>query len=218
MKRFPNGIAGKPFYQHRAPDTRPPGVRVEYATSETETRPHIIGGSLLTLLYTVQLASISQDPWLSRVGSLDDPDHAALDLDPPPGAAFSRGGDTLFLAGDSTATFALVAVGASHGALLASRRLDYQPCAVATDTLGSWLYVAGVSTTSAFPRSLLQVYDRGTMNVVTTLHVKSDVLYGYNVCPILQNPLEHRVYVVDTWAGEPTVAARAQLYSFETPR
>src|SRR6185436_4764874 len=67
MKRYPNGIAGKPFYQHRAPDKLPAGVRVANATSETETRPHIIGGSLLTLLYTVQLASISQDPWFSRV-------------------------------------------------------------------------------------------------------------------------------------------------------
>ena len=27
MKRFPNGVAAQPFYQHRAPDV-PPGVRV----------------------------------------------------------------------------------------------------------------------------------------------------------------------------------------------
>jgi hypothetical protein len=29
MKRYPNGIAGAPFYQHRAPDKVPAGVRME---------------------------------------------------------------------------------------------------------------------------------------------------------------------------------------------
>ena len=90
MKRYPNGVAGKPFYQHRAPDKAPAGVRIEMAQTETETRPHIIGGSLVTLLYTVQLASISQDPWFSRMQSPDTVDHVALDLDPPEGAPFRR--------------------------------------------------------------------------------------------------------------------------------
>ena len=83
-------MEAKPFYQHRAPDKRPPGVRVEAVSTETETRPHLIGGSLMTLLYTVQLASISQDPWFSRVGSEDIVDHVAIDLDPPDGMPFSR--------------------------------------------------------------------------------------------------------------------------------
>jgi bifunctional non-homologous end joining protein LigD len=90
MKRYPNGIAAKPFYQHRAPDKIPVGVHVANATSETETRPHLIGGSLLTLLYTVQLASISQDPWFSRIGSEDIADYMAIDLDPPDDLPFAR--------------------------------------------------------------------------------------------------------------------------------
>ena len=90
MKRYPNGVGGKPFYQHRAPDKIPPGVRVEPVTTETETRPHLIGGSLTTLLYTVQLASISQDPWLSRIGSEGMVDHIAIDLDPPDDLPFAR--------------------------------------------------------------------------------------------------------------------------------
>ena len=28
MKRFPNGIDAEPFYQHKAPENVPPGVRV----------------------------------------------------------------------------------------------------------------------------------------------------------------------------------------------
>jgi bifunctional non-homologous end joining protein LigD len=90
MKRYPNGVAAKPFYQHRAPDTLPPDVRVETVSTGNESRPHLIGGSLVTLLYTVQLAAISQDPWFSHVGSEDFVDHVAIDLDPPEDLPFAR--------------------------------------------------------------------------------------------------------------------------------
>src|SRR4051812_42918448 len=33
MKRFPNGVDASPFYQHRAPDRVPPGVRIDQVTS-----------------------------------------------------------------------------------------------------------------------------------------------------------------------------------------
>lgn len=88
MKRFPNGVTGKPFYQHRVEEA-PAGVRIEAVASE-DARPQIIGGSLLTLLYTTQLAAISQDPWFSRVGSPLDADFVALDLDPPEGTDFRK--------------------------------------------------------------------------------------------------------------------------------
>jgi bifunctional non-homologous end joining protein LigD len=90
LKRYPNGVDAKPFYQHRAPDTLPPGVRVQMVDSGTERRPHFIGGDLKTLLYTAQLASISQDPWFSRVGAEDIVDHVAIDLDPPDGMPFAK--------------------------------------------------------------------------------------------------------------------------------
>jgi bifunctional non-homologous end joining protein LigD len=90
MKRYPNGVAAKPFYQHRAPDTVPAGVRIETVETSTERRPHLVGGDLVTLLYTAQLAAISQDPWFSRVGAGDVVDHAAIDLDPPDGLPFAR--------------------------------------------------------------------------------------------------------------------------------
>jgi bifunctional non-homologous end joining protein LigD len=88
MKRYPNGIAGKWFYQHRVEDVAP-GVRSE-VVSVVEQRPQIIGGTLKTVLYTTQLAAISQDPWFSRVPSPEFADYAALDLDPSAGAPFAR--------------------------------------------------------------------------------------------------------------------------------
>ena len=88
MKRLPNGVTGQTFYQHRATDV-PPGVRTAIV-EVAERRSHIIGGDLLALLYMTQLASISQDPWFSRVQSPDSVDHVALDLDPAPGIPFAR--------------------------------------------------------------------------------------------------------------------------------
>lgn len=96
MKRFPNGIHGKAFYQQRSRDERPPkGARIEsLATGLDPIREpdakRLVGGSLTTLLYMAQMAAISQDPWFSRVQSPLEMDHAAIDLDPTSGAPFSR--------------------------------------------------------------------------------------------------------------------------------
>jgi bifunctional non-homologous end joining protein LigD len=91
LKRYPNGIHGKAFYQQRAPDDVPAGVRVETVRNdEGEEQPRIIGGDLVTLLWTVQLGAISVDPWLSRVQTCDDADVAIIDLDPGPDATFRR--------------------------------------------------------------------------------------------------------------------------------
>ena len=90
MKRYPNGIAKVPFYQHRAPDQVPPHVRVEHVPGEESVPARFIGGTLKTLLYMTQLASISQDPWFSTVTSPEAADHVALDLDPSEGVPFAR--------------------------------------------------------------------------------------------------------------------------------
>jgi bifunctional non-homologous end joining protein LigD len=91
LKRFPNGINGESFYQHNASETTPPQVRVEVIeTGEGEKQHRIIGGDLLTLLYTIQLGAISVDPWHSRVQSLEYPDYTIVDLDPGSRANFAR--------------------------------------------------------------------------------------------------------------------------------
>jgi bifunctional non-homologous end joining protein LigD len=88
MKRFPNGIDAAPFYQHRMLEA-PPNVRVETPPTRDGV-PQVIGGTLAALLYTTQLAAISQDPWLSRMQSIECADHVAIDIDPPEGVPFTR--------------------------------------------------------------------------------------------------------------------------------
>ena len=94
MKRFPNGVDGKSFYQHRAPDPLLDGLRVKEILESPEKTdsgvPYLVGGRLQTLLYMAQLAVISQDPWFSRLPDITDANQAALDLDPMPGATFRQ--------------------------------------------------------------------------------------------------------------------------------
>jgi bifunctional non-homologous end joining protein LigD len=91
LKRFPNGINGESFYQHKASETTPPDVRVELIeTDGGEKQRRIIGGDLLTLLYTIQLGAISLDPWHSRVQSLEYAEYTIIDLDPGRSANFAR--------------------------------------------------------------------------------------------------------------------------------
>jgi bifunctional non-homologous end joining protein LigD len=89
MKRMPNGADQPFFYQHRAPEPVPSGVRIE--TLENDDVPaRLIGGSLKTLLYMAQLASISMDPWFSTMDDIHSADQVAIDLDPQPGATFDH--------------------------------------------------------------------------------------------------------------------------------
>ncbi|CAN5847375.1 DNA ligase D [soil metagenome] len=90
LKRFPNGVRGKAFYQQSAPEDVPPGVRAEYLIGDDgERQARLIGGNLATLLYTIQLGAISYDPWHSRIQSLEVADYTVIDLDPGPGATFA---------------------------------------------------------------------------------------------------------------------------------
>lgn len=91
LKRFPGGITGQSFYQQKAGNSVPAGVRVQtIINDEGEKQLRVVGGDLLTLLYTVQLGAISVDPWHSRVRSLDTADYTIVDLDPGPRANFAR--------------------------------------------------------------------------------------------------------------------------------
>jgi bifunctional non-homologous end joining protein LigD len=91
LKRFPNGVTGDGFFQQKAPDDAPPGVRVETIVNDQgEHQRRLVGDGLVTLLYTIQIGSVSVDPWHSRVQSLDYADYSFIDLDPGPRAGFKR--------------------------------------------------------------------------------------------------------------------------------
>jgi bifunctional non-homologous end joining protein LigD len=81
LKRYPNGIEADYFFQKNAEDL-PPWVRVEPISSEGRTIHYAIANDRETLLWLTHLGCIDQNPWMSRVGSLDKPDFMLIDLDP----------------------------------------------------------------------------------------------------------------------------------------
>ncbi len=90
LTRYPDGIAGKSFFQKDAPEFVPAWVRTERIYSKDAERDidYFIVNDSETLRYVVNLGTIPLHLWSSRLGSLDRPDWLILDLDPK-GAPFS---------------------------------------------------------------------------------------------------------------------------------
>ncbi len=84
MNRFPDGIAGKSFYQREAKSHTPDWIRTVSIASDSKERavPHLVCDDRDTLLWMANAASIDLHPWLSRAARLDQPDWTVLDLDP----------------------------------------------------------------------------------------------------------------------------------------
>jgi bifunctional non-homologous end joining protein LigD len=82
LNRFPDGIDGKSFYQREVKEGSPAWVRTVPIPHDGTMVLHHVVEDLDTLLHVVNLGSIDLHPWLSRTGSLDEPDFAVLDLDP----------------------------------------------------------------------------------------------------------------------------------------
>ena len=92
LKRYPNGIDHDFFFQKDAEDKVPDWVRLEPIFSEhNQDKIHyIICNDRATLLYLANLACIDQNPWMSRIGSLENPDFALIDLDPTEGCPYDQ--------------------------------------------------------------------------------------------------------------------------------
>jgi bifunctional non-homologous end joining protein LigD len=92
LKRYPNGINQQYFFQKDAEGKVPDWVRLEpiFSDHNQDKIHYIICNDRATLVYLANLASIDQNPWMSRVGSLDNPDFALIDLDPTEGCPYSQ--------------------------------------------------------------------------------------------------------------------------------
>jgi bifunctional non-homologous end joining protein LigD len=78
LKRYPNGIRGEYFFQKNTPDNYPSWLTTEIID---KTR-YIVANDKQTLLYLANLGCIDQNPWMSRVGSIANPDFILMDIDP----------------------------------------------------------------------------------------------------------------------------------------
>lgn len=84
LKRYPNGIKKEFFFQKHAAETFAPWLRTELIDSDHNGTPinYVFAQDRASLLYLANLGCIDQNPWMSRAGSLDNPDFVLIDLDP----------------------------------------------------------------------------------------------------------------------------------------
>ncbi len=89
LKRYPNGIDADYFFQKDTPEYYPDWIQrepiLEHEARDRQkekTNHYVIANNRATLLYLANLGCIDQNPWLSRIGSLDNPDWVLIDLDP----------------------------------------------------------------------------------------------------------------------------------------
>jgi DNA ligase D len=91
MKRWVDGVEGKPFFQKRVPDGAP-----EWLQTATVTFPsgrharELVPNDAAHLVWGANLGVIDWNPWPVRRSDLDHPDELRVDLDPGPGVAFSE--------------------------------------------------------------------------------------------------------------------------------
>ncbi|HYM12589.1 MAG TPA: DNA ligase D, partial [Bryobacterales bacterium] len=84
LKRYPNGIEGEYFFQKEAAESFPAWLRIEPISTEPGKAPthFVVCDDRATLLFLANLGCIDQNPWMSRAGSLANPDFILIDLDP----------------------------------------------------------------------------------------------------------------------------------------
>ena len=97
MRRYPDGIAGKAFFQKDAPSHMPdwiPAYRALVSTRERAREKKWVSFPLvndeLALLWMVNMGCVDMNTWYSRVDKPDRPDFVLFDLDPSPDVGFKE--------------------------------------------------------------------------------------------------------------------------------
>ena len=97
MRRYPDGAAGKAFFQKDAPKHMPdwiPRFHVQVSTRESPPKKKWIDAPIVNdedaLLWMVNMGCIDLNTWYSRVDKPDRPDFVLFDLDPSPDVGFKE--------------------------------------------------------------------------------------------------------------------------------
>jgi bifunctional non-homologous end joining protein LigD len=123
MRRYPDGIAGKAFFQKDAPSHMPewiPTFRAHVSTREKPRQKKWVSFPLvndeLALLWMVNMGCIDMNTWYSRVDRPDRPDFVLFDLDPSDDVGFPETVEVALLVKEVLDTLGLVSFPKTSGA------------------------------------------------------------------------------------------------------
>ena len=110
LKRFVNGAEGEPFFQKRAPESRPDWIEtVELRFPSGRTASEVVVSDAAQLVWVVNLGCIDLNPHPVRADDLDHPDELRVDLDPVPGVEWPQITDVAMVARSVLEDFGLTA-------------------------------------------------------------------------------------------------------------
>ena len=91
LKRYVNGVEAEPFFQKRAPASRPEWVEtVELSFPSGRTAHEIVVRDAAQLVWVVNLGCVDLNPHPVRAEDLEHPDELRIDLDPVPGVEWPQ--------------------------------------------------------------------------------------------------------------------------------
>src|SRR5262245_18040465 len=91
LKRFVNGAESTPFFQKRAPDSRPEWIEtVELSYPSGRTAAEVVVRDTAQLIWVVNLGCLDLNPHPVRADDLDHPDELRVDLDPVRGVSWPQ--------------------------------------------------------------------------------------------------------------------------------
>ncbi|HEU4640012.1 MAG TPA: non-homologous end-joining DNA ligase, partial [Candidatus Binatia bacterium] len=109
LKRYPNGIKGKHFYEKNAPSFTPAWIktyRVQRSSSESMIN-YILINDLPTLVWSANLANLEIHPFLAKAPQINVPTMVVFDLDPGEGATLVHSCEVAFILRDLLGRLAL---------------------------------------------------------------------------------------------------------------
>jgi bifunctional non-homologous end joining protein LigD len=87
LKRYPDGVSGKSFYEKNAPSFTPDWVKTfPVPRREGGLINYILVNDLPTLVWVANMASLELHPFLHRAPKISTPSYVVFDLDPGEGA------------------------------------------------------------------------------------------------------------------------------------
>src|SRR5207253_9316953 len=109
MKRSVDGASAEPFYQKRAPTSRPPWIEVATLSFPSgRTADEVVVRDAAALAWVVNLGCVDLNPHPVRAEDLDHPDELRIDLDPVPGIGWSQILDVALVTREALSDFGLV--------------------------------------------------------------------------------------------------------------